>query len=157
MTKNFRSRRRIAKLGEVWTPPKVVNELLDLIEPKSVWADENYIFFEPTCGHGNFVIEVVRRRLKAFLKRAKKEKTKSPCFYSVANTLHNLRAVEISEKNATECRERVFKTVKSFLKEHCKLAPEKQKAFLHSCKPHILKNIKTGDFFREIKTAEIFK
>ena len=147
LKKGFRSRRRVARLGEIFTPQKVVNEVLNMIEPE-LFADDDWIFFEPTAGHGNFVIEILNRRFKAFLLKAKKEKAESPCFYAVATSLHNLRAIEISERNIIECRERVFKLSESFLKENCKASPQAQKDFLESCRPHIEKNIICGDFFK---------
>ena len=62
---------------------------------KSVWTDTNTVFFEQTCGHGNFVSAIVKRRLKAFLKQAKRQKHDKPHFYAVANTLNNLWAIDI--------------------------------------------------------------
>ena len=114
---HHRSKNRIRDFGEVFTPEKYVNQMLDMLD-KSVWTDTNAIFYEPTCGHGNFVLAVVKRRLKAFLKQAKRQKYDKPSFYAVANTLNNLWAIDIDSENIKLCRERVQNLVFDFLKEH---------------------------------------
>ena len=111
---HHRSRQRIRDFGEVFTPEKYVHQMLDMLD-KSVWADTNIVFFEPTCGHGNFVSAVVERRLKAFLKKAKRENIKKPHFYAVAHTLNNLWAIDIDPKNIKFCRSRVLSLVFDFL------------------------------------------
>ena len=55
---------RIVNLGEVKTPEKTVDDILNLFE------DVNYKsrFFEPGCGDGNFLIKILLR-LKITLKK----------------------------------------------------------------------------------------
>lgn len=114
---HHRSKERIRDFGEVFTPEKYVNQMLDMLD-KSVWADINIVFFEPTCGHGNFVEAIVERRLNAFLKKAKRQKINNPHFYAVANTLNNLWAIDIDFKNIEFCRNRVRTFIFNFLLEH---------------------------------------
>jgi len=114
---HHRSKNRIRDFGEVFTPEKYVNQMLDMLD-KSVWTDINTIFYEPTCGHGNFVSVIIKRRLKAFLKQAKRKKHDKPHFYAVANTLNNLWAIDIDSKNIKFCRERVQNLVFHFLSEN---------------------------------------
>ena len=45
---HHRSKNRIRDFGEVFTPEKYVNQMLDMLD-KSVWTDANTIFYEPTC------------------------------------------------------------------------------------------------------------
>ena len=111
---HHRSKQRIRNFGEVWTPKKHVRQMLDMLD-KSVWTDTNIVFFEPTCGHGNFVEAIVQRRLNAFLNRAKRQKIKRPHFYSVANTLTALWAIDIDPENIKSCRNRVWSSVFKFL------------------------------------------
>ncbi len=129
---HHRSKNRIRDFGEVFTPEKYVHQMLDMLD-KSVWTDTNTIFYEPTCGHGNFVSAIIKRRLKAFLKKAKRQKCDKPHFYSVANTLNNLWAVDISSKNIKLCRGRTQTLVFDFLKENennIKLFINKNRDFL---------------------------
>ena len=112
---HHRSKKRIRDLGEVFTPEEYVNEMLDILDEK-IWSDNNVVFFESAgCGHGNFVIAIVQKRLKSFLKQGKRAGIQSPHFYSVANTLNNLWAIDIDSKNISLCRGRVWDIVFNFL------------------------------------------
>ena len=63
--KQHRSKERIKKYGEVFTPKKVINDMLDLIgdSDSPIWSDENVVFFEPTCGNGNICSAIVELSL----------------------------------------------------------------------------------------------
>ena len=132
---HYRTRQRIRDFGEVFTPGEYVQKMLDMLD-KSVWADTGTVFFEPTCGHGNFVLALVERRLNAFLKKARKQKMKQPHFYAVANTLNNLWAIDIDLSNIELCRHRVRSLVFNFLLKHknthcsSKIFIKKNKVFL---------------------------
>lgn len=45
---------------EVFTPPKVVNEILDLL-PAEIWKNKNATFLDPVCKTGVFLREIARR------------------------------------------------------------------------------------------------
>ena len=68
--KFHRSRDRIRSLGEVFTPEKYVFQMLDMLD-RYVWSDIDTVFFEPTCGHGNFVVAIAQRRLKKAVQKGK--------------------------------------------------------------------------------------
>ena len=51
------------KLGEVFTPLKLVNEMLDKL-PKEVWTDKNLKWLEPAGGFGVFIITVYSRLME---------------------------------------------------------------------------------------------
>ncbi len=48
---------------EVFTPPKLANEILDLL-PKEIWKDKNATFFDPVCKSGVFLREIANRLLE---------------------------------------------------------------------------------------------
>ncbi len=54
-------RQRIIDHGEVFTPPGLVNDMLDLVAHECERIDSR--FLEPACGDGNFLAEVLRRKL----------------------------------------------------------------------------------------------
>ena len=54
-------RQRVIDHGEVFTPPELVNDMLDLVAQECEREDSR--FLEPACGDGNFLAEVLRRRL----------------------------------------------------------------------------------------------
>mgnify|MGYP002815457389 CR=1 FL=1 len=45
-----------------FTAEREVNAMLDLVKPETERIDSR--FLEPACGSGNFLIEVLRRKLK---------------------------------------------------------------------------------------------
>ena len=65
---NHRSRERIKDMGEVFTPDQYVQQMLALFNDK-LWADENAIFFEPSCGHGNIVLPILEKRISIFSRK----------------------------------------------------------------------------------------
>ena len=59
----IKSKQRIADHGEVFTPAWMVEAMLDLVKDESERIDSR--FLEPACGSGNFLVEVLRRKLAA--------------------------------------------------------------------------------------------
>lgn len=94
----IKSNQRVKDFGEVFTPIWVVNEMLDALEKESdAFSDVSKTFLEPTCGTGNFVVEIYRRKLN----RCKNDKTKAE------QALRSLWCIELLEDNMMECRQRV--------------------------------------------------
>jgi len=59
---NKRAKRRKVT-AEDFTPLELVNEMLDKL-PEEVWSDPNKTFLDNSGGNGNFVVEVLRRKLE---------------------------------------------------------------------------------------------
>ena len=59
--KQVKSKARVAKHGEVFTNPREVNAMLDLVQDQITRMDAT--FLEPACGSGNFLVEILRRRM----------------------------------------------------------------------------------------------
>ena len=58
-----RSKQRVADHGEVFTPAWMVEAMLDLVKDETERIDSR--FLEPACGSGNFLVQVLRRKLAA--------------------------------------------------------------------------------------------
>lgn len=123
-----RSKVRILELGEVFTPEQYVDEMLDLITAgkRSFWNNEEINFFEPTCGHGNIILPIYKRRLEALFKKAENNGQKNPAFYAVANALNTLWAIDIDSKNVENCRTRLLVFSLEFLKSKTNLKTDYQ-------------------------------
>lgn len=68
----IRSQQRVADHGEVFTPAWLVEAMLDLVKDETERIDSR--FLEPACGSGNFLVQVLRRKLAAVeLKYAKSD------------------------------------------------------------------------------------
>ena len=98
MAKLTKSKERVKKYGEVYTPIWVVNEMLDELEKESdAFNDVSKTFLEPSCGNGNFVVEIYRRKLNL----AKNDREKAE------KALRSLWCIELLPDNMAECRQRV--------------------------------------------------
>ncbi len=58
---NIKSKARVRDLAEVYTAEREVRAMLDLIPEFSL----KQTFLEPACGSGNFLVEILRRKLQA--------------------------------------------------------------------------------------------
>jgi len=56
-----KSRQRVADHGEVFTPPWLVEAMLDLVKHESERIDSRVL--EPACGSGNFLVPTLQRKL----------------------------------------------------------------------------------------------
>ncbi len=59
----IKSKERVADHGEVFTPAWMVEAMLDLVKGETERIDSR--FLEPACGDGNFLVQVLRRKLAA--------------------------------------------------------------------------------------------
>ena len=57
-----KSRERVQQHGEVFTNEREVNAMLDLVKHETERIDSR--FLEPACGDGNFLAEILRRKLR---------------------------------------------------------------------------------------------
>ena len=105
-TKQVKSRERVAKHGEVFTNPREVNAMLDLVQDQITRMDAT--FLEPACGSGNFLVEILRRRM-AYLNQ--KYKTSLIQYQpATVQAVCGLYGIELLNDNAAECRERLLAT-----------------------------------------------
>ena len=59
-----KSRKRVTDHGEVFTAQREVNAMLDLVKQETGRIDSR--FLEPACGTGNFLVEILKRKLAFF-------------------------------------------------------------------------------------------
>ena len=105
-TKQIKSRQRVAQHGEVFTNPREVNAMLDLVRDESFRLDSR--FLEPACGDGNFLIEILRRKLSLL------KDIKSPTEWEFQSLIAvgSCYGIELLEDNAEACRLRLFTEVR---------------------------------------------
>ena len=63
----IKSKQRVANHGEVFTPPELVEEMLDLVKGETERIDSK--FLEPACGSGNFLVRILQRKLDVVVKK----------------------------------------------------------------------------------------
>lgn len=99
-----RSKKRVADHGEVFTPAWMVDEMLDLVKEETERVDSR--FLEPACGSGNFLVQVLIRKLASVERRYGKSD-----FDRRQYSLHALMCIygiELLQDNITECREKML-------------------------------------------------
>jgi type I restriction-modification system DNA methylase subunit len=57
----IKSKERVSKHGEVFTADREVNAMLDLVKPETERIESR--FLEPACGNGNFLANILQRKL----------------------------------------------------------------------------------------------
>lgn len=101
----------MADHGEVFTPPWLVEAMLDLVKPETERIDSR--FLEPACGSGNFVLEVLRRKLAVVESRfhtSAFEKRNYALF-----SLMCIYGIELLDDNVAECRANMVVTLADYL------------------------------------------
>ncbi len=99
-----KSKKRVADHGEVFTSEREVNAMLDLVKQETERIDSR--FLEPACGNGNFLAEVLRRKLAIVETKYKKSQQDYERYAITA--VSSIYGVDILEDNAQECRERLY-------------------------------------------------
>src|SRR5688500_11831988 len=102
MARSANSRQRVIDHGEVFTPPGLVDDMLDLVAHECERVDSR--FLEPACGTGNFLAEVLRRRLALVDKRHKPRTQWEP---NALLGLACLYGIELLFDNVNDCRQRL--------------------------------------------------
>ena len=99
-----KSKQRVADHGEVFTPPWMVEAMLDLVKGESERIDAR--FLEPACGSGNFMVQILRRKLAAVeLKYGKSDFERR--HYALLG-LMCIYGIELLADNIDECRANVL-------------------------------------------------
>lgn len=108
--KQIKSKQRVADHGEVFTDDREVNAMLDLVKQETERVDSR--FLEPACGDGNFVAEILRRKLEAAKKRSipPKKKTPIPMEYEKQSVMAiaSIYGVDLMMDNVIACRNRLY-------------------------------------------------
>lgn len=140
-TKNnqVKSKKRVEDHGEVFTNEREVNAMLDLVKQETERIDSR--FLEPACGTGNFLVEILQRKLTVVEIRYKKSQLEYE--RNAITAVSSIYGVDILEDNVLACRNRLFKILakvyKGFYKKDCK------EEFLKSTQFILSKNIIWGD------------
>ena len=104
-TVQSKSKQRVADHGEVFTSDREVNAMLDLVKQETDRIDSR--FLEPACGTGNFLAEILRRKLTVVESRYKKSQLEYERYAVIA--VSSLYGIDILKDNVTECINRLFK------------------------------------------------
>ena len=90
-----RDQNRIKKHSEFFTPKSLVDEMLDKLEEAeyTVFSDSKRTFLDPACGDGNFLANVLYRKIESGI--------------DIETALGTIYGVDIKEDNVEICRQRL--------------------------------------------------
>jgi hypothetical protein len=133
--KQFKSKDRVKLFAEVFTNEREVKAMLALIPLK----DSAYArFLEPSCGNGNFLIEILRQKLRCI------DKTNEECLFSALLCLASIYGIDICPENVEESRTRLLLEMTTFISERQTAATERN-SFLLIVGAILNTNIVVGD------------
>lgn len=106
MDNQIKSKQRVAEHGEVFTAEREVNAMLNLVKQETERIDSR--FLEPACGNGNFLVEILRRKLTLIHDDVE-----------LVRVVCSIYGIDILQDNVEECRERLLNIIRNF--KHDKL------------------------------------
>ena len=114
--KQIKSKERVADHGEVYTAQREVNAMLDLVKHETERIESR--FLEPACGNGNFLSEILKRKLAVVRRNYGKSKAEFEKYSVIAVT--SIYGVELLEDNVQECIKRLYDIWHKEYKSVCK-------------------------------------
>jgi len=111
-----KSKERVRERGEVFTAEREVKAMCDLVKDETERIDSR--FLEPACGDGNFLAEILTRKLEVVKRKYKK----STLDYekNAVLAISSVYGVDIMQDNVLACRDRLFKIWDKEYKSVCK-------------------------------------
>ncbi|NJL91232.1 MAG: SAM-dependent DNA methyltransferase [Coleofasciculaceae cyanobacterium SM2_1_6] len=98
------SKQRVADYGEVYTSKREVRAMLDLVRRETERIESR--FLEPACGTGNFLAEILERKLEVVVMRYGKVQLEYE--RNAVLAVSSLYGIDILEDNIRECSDRLF-------------------------------------------------
>ena len=96
----IKSDERVKDHGEVYTPKHIVDDMLKLVKDESYRLDST--FLEPAAGNGNFLVEILRRKLETA-----KELGKGQLDRNTFIAVTSIYSIDILMDNVMESKERM--------------------------------------------------
>ena len=137
--KQIKSKDRVRDKGEVFTNEREVNAMLDLVKQETDRIDSK--FLEPACGNGNFLIEILKRKLEVV--KARYSKSQWEYEKNALIAVMSVYGVDILQDNVNECIERLFNLFEKYYKSIFKIKIKEN--YLRIAKFILEKNILCGD------------
>ena len=96
----IRSKERTDANGEFFTPDSICNQMIDYV-PQEILSDPTKTFLDPTCGNGQILVNILKRRLANGI--------------SKKDAISTLYGVELMEDNVKLCRKRLEEILETSL------------------------------------------
>lgn len=109
---NIVSKERVAEHGEVYTNHREVKAMLDLVQQETERIDSR--FLEPACGRGNFLAEILERKLRVVDQRYRRSQIEQERYTLLA--VSSIYGIDLLKDNVAACRQRLL----GIVAKHCK-------------------------------------
>jgi len=136
--RQIKSRERVVAHGEVFTAPREVNAMLDLVKDETERIDSR--FLEPACGDGNFLVKILQRKLDV-VKRLYGKSVKDYQLNALT-AVGSIYGIDILEDNVEACRKRLIGIFTDYYCQCFRDIPENYSKVIHYI---IARNILWGD------------
>lgn len=146
----IKSKERVREHGEVYTPEHIVKDMLNLDGIKEMSYEIDKTFLEPSCGNGNFLVEIIRRKLDAAKREALIDGVldKEKYNINIVRVLCSIYGVDIMGDNIQQARQRMMSIAKD---EYSKTTGEVMSKRLEKVLGFIMsRNIILGDMLKNI-------
>lgn len=146
--KIIKSKTRVQKHGEVFTPSKTVEDMMNLPGINDACNNLTTTFLEPSAGEGAFLVEVLNRKLN-MVKREYDNSIRQYENYSLL-VLSTLYGVELLGDNARTCVMNLFQVFFEHYQSAANRHNMKMKSAVNnSAKTIIAANIRQGNFLEK--------
>lgn len=140
----IRSRDRVRDLAEVFTHQREVDAMLDMIPDAFEALDVK--FLEPACGSGNFLVEILRRKLR--LAKSRETVSQEQYEHQILRAVASIYGIDISPENVAESKVRMAHVVLEHYQTDANTS-EPTNEFLAAVTLIVDKNIILGDSLKD--------
>ncbi len=152
----IRSRERVRGLAEVYTHEREVKGMLDMVPELFPSAEDpgntDRTFLEPACGHGNFLVAILARKLEFVTARRYGRGERFE--HRVLRCLGSIYGIDICEENVVESRERL----RALVDQHVRSQLENDgpsRGFVVAVEAILLTNVVCADTLAEAAEIEL--
>ena len=130
------SKQRVADHGEVYTAKREVNAMLDLVKEETERIDSR--FLEPACGNGNFLVEILSRKMEAVRRQYSRNRFEYDQASAVA--VSSMYGVELLPDNVETCQNRLMDQYLETYRQHqnADASPELERCIRYLFRKNIL-------------------
>lgn len=151
----IKTRDRVRSMAEVYTHEREVNAMLDLVPdmfPRHSIKPVDRTFLEPACGSGNFLEEILRRKLAGI--RFGRVRSAPRYEHWLLRALASIYGVDICADNVAESRLRLIELLRShFHNDANTITPSE--GFASAAQVIAQTNIIHADFLAEAASTEV--
>ncbi|OZI12986.1 methylase [Bacillaceae bacterium SAS-127] len=147
--KIINSKKRVQNHGEVFTPKRIVKNMLDLPNIRETCQNLTSTFLEPAAGEGVFLVEVLNRKMKMVAKNYGDDLTRYENYSLLA--LSTLYGIELLEDNAQRCVMNMYQVYfEAYQQKAIEHDAKVKNKVLDSAKLIISNNIAQGNFLTKL-------